>query len=171
MPQRSATVLRLALVAAALYFVMATVSRTASAAELLMFEDVGCPWCDRWRRDVGVAYPKTAEGHRAPLRSLKRSRALESGVALAGPIVVSPTFVLVDGGREVGRITGHPGPDFFWGLLGELLERLDRGRNGGAARHSNARGRPGLAEQSSGAAADAVTTIGGEALSPTRERH
>ena len=36
-------------------------------------------------------------------------------------------FVLVDQGREFGRIRGYPGDIFFWGLLANLIERLDRG--------------------------------------------
>ena len=36
----------------------------------------------------------------------------------------APTFVLVEDGRELGRIEGYPGEDFFWGLLGKLLEKL-----------------------------------------------
>ena len=36
-------------------------------------------------------------------------------------------FVLVDNGREFGRIRGYPGDTFFWGLLANLIERLDRG--------------------------------------------
>ena len=39
-------------------------------------------------------------------------------------IVYTPTFVLMDGGREIGRIVGYPGEDFFWSLLGELVQRL-----------------------------------------------
>jgi hypothetical protein len=31
---------------------------------------------------------------------------------------------LLDDGREVGRILGYPGEGHFWGLLGELIERL-----------------------------------------------
>jgi hypothetical protein len=35
--------------------------------------------------------------------------------------------VLVDQQREIGRIRGYPGDIFFWGLLANLIERLDRG--------------------------------------------
>jgi len=37
----------------------------------------------------------------------------------------TPTFILVDDGREVGRIEGYPGEDFFWGLLGMMFERAN----------------------------------------------
>jgi hypothetical protein len=89
-----------------------------------MFETAGCPWCALWTREVGVAYPKTAEGRRAPLRRVDLREAKAIGVTFAAPVNASPTFVLVDGGREVGRITGYPGADFFWGLLGGMLLKL-----------------------------------------------
>ena len=100
-------------------------AQAASAAELIMFETAGCPWCALWNREAGVAYPKTAEGRRAPLRRLDLSEAKTIGVTFAAPVNASPTFVLVDGDREVGRITGYPGADFFWGLLDAMLQKLD----------------------------------------------
>ena len=33
--------------------------------------------------------------------------------------------MLVDNGREIGRIVGYPGADFFWAMLGELMSKLD----------------------------------------------
>jgi hypothetical protein len=45
------------------------------------------------------------------------------------PTRFTPTFVLVADGREVGRITGYPGEDFFWGLLQRLIEAHDRAQN------------------------------------------
>jgi hypothetical protein len=43
-------------------------------------------------------------------------------VRVRSPIIYTPTFVLADNGREVGRIEGYPGDAFFWGLLESLLE-------------------------------------------------
>lgn len=98
---------------------------SARAAELLMFEERGCPWCLRWKQEVGVGYPRTPEGQRAPVRFIELPAAAPAGVQLALPVRVSPTFVLVgDDGREVGRIVGYPGADFFWGLFGELVRKL-----------------------------------------------
>ena len=34
-----------------------------------------------------------------------------------------PVFVLVDKGRELGRIRGYPGEDHFWCLFDALVER------------------------------------------------
>jgi hypothetical protein len=107
----------------ALLFIAAAPVR-AIAAELVMFEEAGCSWCQRWHREVGAGYPLSDEGRRAPLRRLHIQEARRSGVVLAGPVTVTPTFVLVDSGVEVGRITGYPGADFFWGMLAEMLARL-----------------------------------------------
>jgi hypothetical protein len=97
----------------------------ARAAELLLFETPGCPWCKLWDAEVRTAYLHSSEGQRAPLRRLDVSQARMSGVAFRAPVIASPTFVLADDGREVGRITGYAGADFFWGELNELFKRLD----------------------------------------------
>ena len=94
------------------------------AAELVMFEQESCPWCQAWDEEVGVIYHKTDEGRRAPLRRVDFDGRRPADLAQIGPIVYSPTFVLLDQGREVGRIAGYPGEDHFWGLLGELLAQL-----------------------------------------------
>ena len=97
----------------------------AGAAQLVMFEDIGCYWCHRWHETIGPAYPKTAEGQLAPLRQLMRRDRLPADIKLKSPVIMSPTFVLVDDrGREVDRITGYPPPEFFWGMLNEMLAKL-----------------------------------------------
>ena len=50
--------------------------------------------------------------------------AKDSDVQLHRPVRYSPTFVLVDQGREIGRIEGYPGENFFWGLLENLVLKL-----------------------------------------------
>ncbi|KAB2920759.1 MAG: hypothetical protein F9K29_00335 [Hyphomicrobiaceae bacterium] len=94
------------------------------AAELLMFEEPGCIWCQRWHAEIGPSYPRTEEGRLAPLRRMHIRDQSGAGVALERSITATPTFVLVDSGREIGRIVGYPGNDFFYGLLGALLGRL-----------------------------------------------
>lgn len=47
-----------------------------------------------------------------------------AGLTLASPVTLTPTFVLTDSGREVGRIAGYPGSDFFYPLLEDLLKKL-----------------------------------------------
>jgi len=91
-----------------------------AATELLMFEQEGCTWCALWHKEIGPIYPKSAEGKLAPLREFD-IRHPPSSLALMSPIVFAPTFVIVKDRKEVGRITGYPGADFFWGLLSRIL--------------------------------------------------
>jgi hypothetical protein len=101
-----------------------------AAAELVMYEDPGCPWCRRWHAEIGPGYPNTVEGRLAPLRRVDIRDQATAGVALKQPVTATPTFVLVEDGREVGRLVGYPGGDFFYGLLGEVLARLPKQRGG-----------------------------------------
>ena len=98
----------------------------AEAAELVMFESAACEWCAAWHREIGPIYPRTAEARLAPLRRVDIDGPRPADLAFIRGIRYTPTFVLVDRGRELGRITGYPGEDFFWALLDELLTRLPR---------------------------------------------
>ena len=95
----------------------------ARAAELVMFAAPGCAWCAAFDRDIGPLYAKTDEGRRAPLRRVELRQTPEDLAWIEG-VRMTPTFVLVDGRREVGRITGYPGDEFFFGLLNRLLDKL-----------------------------------------------
>jgi len=102
-------------------------AQAAGAAELVMFEQKGCVWCQRFDREIEHAYDKTTEGKRAPLRRVDIAKPQPADLAFAKRERFTPVFVLVDNGREFGRIRGYPGDTFFWGLLANMMERLDRG--------------------------------------------
>ncbi len=89
---------------------------------LVMIEEHGCGYCQRWLEEVGPGYAASDEGRRAPLIRIDRfSKQAEQFPR----VVYSPTFVLLREGQERGRILGYPGPDFFWSLLADLLRKLD----------------------------------------------
>ncbi len=94
----------------------------AWAAELVMVDQPGCPWCARWDAEVGPIYPKTDESRRAPLRRID-VRDVHRRVKLRTRIVYTPTFVLVRDGRELDRMEGYMGDEFFWVLLNRMLDR------------------------------------------------
>ena len=98
---------------------------SARAAELVMFEEPGCEWCESWDEEVGVVYGKTPEGRRAPLRRLDIYDRRPEDLKRIKPVIYTPTFVLIDQDREIGRITGYPGESFFWEFLKVLIDRLD----------------------------------------------
>lgn len=90
-----------------------------------MFRRDGCPWCHAWDREIGPVYAKTPIGRRVPVRmvDLDGLRPFE-GLTLVSPVRFTPTFVLMAENREIARLEGYPGEDFFWGMLEELILRL-----------------------------------------------
>lgn len=98
---------------------------SARAAELVMFEQAGCVWCDAFNREIAPVYNKTDEGRRAPLRRVDIAGPVPQELAFIDIEKLTPLFVMVDNGREIGRIRGYPGEESFWGLLGVLIKKLD----------------------------------------------
>jgi hypothetical protein len=83
-------------------------------------------WCQRFDREIAPAYDKTTEGSaRRCAASISANRSRRT-LAFIRRERFTPVFVLIDNGREFGRIRGYPGEAFFWGLFATLLERLDR---------------------------------------------
>jgi len=122
MPQKRKLFSRAAFIAA--IFIFAALPST-QAAELIMFEQTGCAWCETFDREIAPVYPKTAEGQRAPLRRVNIDGPVPPELAYIEMERLAPLFVLVEKGREIGRIRGYPGEDHFWGLLGVLIRKLD----------------------------------------------
>ena len=103
----------------------------ANAAELVMFSRVGCPYCAQFDREIAPIYDKTDEGKAAPLRRVDIHAPIPPDLGAVTVERITPVFVLVDKGREIGRIRGYPGEDKFWGLLAGLigdLQRTDTGK-------------------------------------------
>jgi thioredoxin-related protein len=93
----------------------------ATALEFVMFRRAGCPWCAAWDREIGPVYPKTDIGRRIPIRFIDIHEAAAKKIMLKAPVRYTPTFVLVDGEQEIGRIEGYPGEDFFWPRVEALI--------------------------------------------------
>lgn len=91
------------------------------AAELVMVEQHGCHWCAQWNAEIAPIYPKTDQGARAPLRRVQ-IRDLPDDIDFTSRPVFTPTFVLVNEGRELGRLEGYAGDEFFWFTLKKLLD-------------------------------------------------
>jgi thioredoxin-related protein len=100
-------------------------ARAAAAAELVMFERPGCAWCEVFDREIAPIYPKTEEGQRAPLRRVALDAPLPPELSFIRVERLAPVFVLIDKGREIGRIRGYPGEGNFWGLLDVLMKKLE----------------------------------------------
>ncbi len=101
------------------------------AAQLVMFERKYCPWCVRWKKDIGSFYHKTDEGKIAPLRIVDMDGKRPEDLKDIKGVVWSPTFVLLDdGGREVGRMEGYQNEEAFWIGLDALIEKMKKMKRG-----------------------------------------
>ena len=96
----------------------------AQSAELVMVERDGCAWCAAFDREIAPVYGKTEEGRRAPLRRIELGRT-PSDIGFVAVDRFTPEFIMVDRGREIGRIRGYPGPEGFWTQLAMLMRELD----------------------------------------------
>ena len=112
------------LVAAMLLAIGILTSKAAVSAELLMLEQEGCAYCEKFDREIAAAYPKTAEGKIAPLRRIDINEKWPEDLADIKPTTLTPTFILIENNRESGRLYGYNGDEYFWFLLGELLENM-----------------------------------------------
>lgn len=106
-------------------------SPALNAAELLYIFDAQCGACRAFDRDIGSIYPKTEEAGIAPLHPINFKEvhgkiiALEDRqVQLDAAIVGTPTFILINDGREVDRFSGYSRDELFWMSLQRLLNRL-----------------------------------------------
>ncbi|MGR3662905.1 MAG: hypothetical protein ACU0CA_17250 [Paracoccaceae bacterium] len=112
--------------------VMTLISFSGSAnaeMHLIMVEEQGCVWCARWNEEIAPIYPKTPEGQAAPLMRIDIHKTKNSPHKFARAMVFTPTFVLMQDDVEISRLEGYPGEDFFWGVLGKMLEDHSTAQN------------------------------------------
>lgn len=102
----------------------------ATKRQLLMVVQRGCVFCAAWRREVGPGYSDHPIGRKLPLLEVDIDGPWPNGLVLARSPQVTPTFILLNGGVELGRIEGYPGADDFWTELGGLAK--------GSRRHPDA---------------------------------
>ena|SRR6056297_1745063 len=88
--------------------------------ELVMIDQKGCAYCEKWEAEIGPIYPNTAEGAFAPLRRVHIRNSADA-IELVRRVNFTPTFLVVRDGREIARLEGYPGEDFFWPLLTRML--------------------------------------------------
>lgn len=100
-------------------------ARALADTNLVMMEQEGCHYCEKWLAEIGDRYHLTEEGRIAPLRRVYLEEELPRDLPPEmASISITPTFVLVRDGVEVARLYGYAGDEFFWGQLQEMLNKL-----------------------------------------------
>jgi hypothetical protein len=89
-----------------------------AAVRLIMVEEVACRFCRQWEAEIEPGYGKTPEGRFAPLMRVTRGA---PEIRRLAPVVYTPTFIVLRGDDELGRITGYPGADYFYEELRVIL--------------------------------------------------
>ena len=88
---------------------------------LLMIRQDGCIYCRQWEAEVAPAYATSPQGRAAPLRRIDINGPYPDGLALDRQPYVTPTFILIRNGQEMGRIEGYPGQKNFWRFLDRIM--------------------------------------------------
>ncbi|MEE9319684.1 MAG: hypothetical protein V3U76_04490 [Granulosicoccus sp.] len=107
-----------------LCLLLTTSTLAATDVELLVIEQDYCPFCERFNRDITPGYSKTAEGRLAPLKQLDLHETWPAKYAEIKSATVTPTFILISDGKEIARLAGYPGSEYFWIELNEMLDKL-----------------------------------------------
>ena len=99
-------------------------SARAEAAILIFIESKNCQWCTAWEQQVGNIYSKTEIGKLAPLRRININEQWPKELVFVKKAIYTPTFILLDGKKEIGRIFGFTSQYQFWGQLERLISQI-----------------------------------------------
>lgn len=104
--------------------IIGLVSKSLFASELLIIEAEGCYYCEIWDKEVGSIYNDNKIGSLLPLRRVNIKTVRSRSLKAIKNVYFTPTFIVLNDGIEIGRITGYPGEGFFWGYLENIVEKL-----------------------------------------------
>ena len=80
-----------------------------------------CVFCKAWERDVGSLYGDTEYAKRAPLFKIDIKLFSKHFTDVTPKVSGTPTFILMNGNDEVGRIVGYKNRDMFFWALSEYI--------------------------------------------------
>lgn len=103
---------------------------SAAPWQLMMVGSPACHFCRAWEAEIGPGYAASPAGRAAPLFHVDVDGPYPDGLALARRPWITPTFVLLRDGSEVGRVEGYVGKRHFHPVLGQVMR--DAGLDPGA---------------------------------------
>ena len=80
-----------------------------------------CLFCKAWERDVGRLYGDTEYAKKAPLFKIDIKLFSKHFTDVTPKVSGTPTFILMNGNDEVGRIVGYQNRDMFFWALSEYI--------------------------------------------------
>lgn len=95
----------------------------AAQTELVVIETLNCAYCRVFRRELLPAYAASSRAKDMPIRFLKVNEVGRAGISLRQPISIVPTTLVLEEGREIGRIPGLTGHDTFFRAIQMILRQ------------------------------------------------
>ena len=89
--------------------------------ELIFITSEYCPFCVAWEQDIGSLYHRTTYAKKAPLRRIDITEVEFELAEIVENIVGTPTFLIFQNGREIGRIEGYQSSEIFFWALSEYI--------------------------------------------------
>jgi len=103
-------------------------SLPVAAAELLMFSNPHCSYCQSFLNEVKPTYYETEYSEYLPLKVITMEGDMPEWIAKAfdegrlQPIRETPTFIIWDD-KEIARLIGYRNKETFFELLGSFIEQ------------------------------------------------
>ncbi|MEE2859738.1 MAG: SoxS protein [Pseudomonadota bacterium] len=91
--------------------------------QLMMVQSPYCHFCRAWKTEIGPGFATSAAGRTAPLFEVDVDGPFPDGLALDRRPRITPSFILLDRGVEVGRVEGYVGQRYFYPVLQEMMQR------------------------------------------------
>ncbi|AUH65905.1 SoxS protein [Paracoccus zhejiangensis] len=93
----------------------------AAPVRLMMVDQQGCVYCAAWDAEIGPGFGRSAEGRTAPLLRVDIDGPWPDGIVLDRSPSMTPTFILLKRGVELGRVEGYVGDTYFYPVLAEMM--------------------------------------------------
>lgn len=94
----------------------------AQPLRLMFVERAGCIYCARWDAEIGPGFARSDEGRAAPLLRVDIDGPWPDGIVLDSRPAITPTFILLQRGIELGRVEGYVGADYFYPVLIDMMQ-------------------------------------------------
>ena len=100
-------------------------AESGSIGKILYFSSEYCIYCKVFDREVYGIYARTDTGKILPMVKVDTFDPQEEYEEIADNVLLTPCFRVYDvAGREVSRIRGYRGEEFWWGELKEIITKM-----------------------------------------------
>ena len=103
-----------------IFLLMLPIKVSANELKILMFDSNFCMFCEAWEQEIGIVFEKSDYAKYFQLMRRDRSKQDQINIDLKSTVIGTPTFVIINKNREIGRIVGYSGAEMFWWQLSEF---------------------------------------------------